>query len=98
VFRGRQAWGGRREGLSDFNGFRVGPADAYSEGLRFKEPDMNGPDPLTFRILGKTCVIVLPPTIDGVPPANDAAFEEPRDQSAILAIDGLDNCSLPQPA
>ena len=42
---------------------------------------MNGPDPLSFRILGKTCVIILPPTIDGVPPANDAAREEPRNLS-----------------
>lgn len=34
---------------------------------------MDGAGPLTFRILGKTYVITLPPTIDGVPPANDAA-------------------------
>jgi hypothetical protein len=44
---------------------------------------MNGPDPLTFRILGKTCVIILPPTIDGVAPANDAALEEPCDRRAL---------------
>jgi hypothetical protein len=28
---------------------------------------MDGADPLTFRILGKTCVVILPPTINDYP-------------------------------
>jgi len=45
---------------------------------------MNGADPLTFHILGRTCVITLPPTLDGVPPANDADDEEPDETRVVL--------------
>jgi hypothetical protein len=31
----------------------------------------------TFRIFGTSCVVALPPAIDGVPPANDAAWRDP---------------------
>jgi hypothetical protein len=27
---------------------------------------------LTFRVFGRPCVVVLPPTLDGIAPANDA--------------------------
>jgi hypothetical protein len=32
---------------------------------------------LTFTIFGRRCVVALPPTLDGIAPANDAALEGP---------------------
>jgi|HubBroStandDraft_4_1064222.scaffolds.fasta_scaffold452639_2 hypothetical protein len=40
---------------------------------------MDGADPLTFRILGKTCFVTLPPTIDGVP--NVGEFEQGAEET-----------------
>jgi hypothetical protein len=35
------------------------------------EEDKMSSAALTFQIFGRSCVVVLPPNLDGVPPAND---------------------------
>jgi hypothetical protein len=57
----------------DFAGFDVGPIDAMNISHRlssYEEDQMSGAA-LTFQIFGRSCVVILPPNLDGVPPAND---------------------------
>jgi hypothetical protein len=57
----------------DFAGFEVGPIDAVniSHRLPSYEEDKMSAAAFTFQIFGRSCVVVLPPSLDGVPPAND---------------------------
>jgi hypothetical protein len=43
---------------------------------------MNGTN-LSFRIFGTTCTVDLPPALDGVPPANDAAWRDPWSEDSL---------------
>jgi hypothetical protein len=57
----------------DFAGFEVGPIDAVNISHRlpsYEEAQMSSAA-LTFQIFGRSCVVILPPSLDGVPPAND---------------------------